>query len=416
MPIRHEKPMFTLSALLLPAAALCFNLFLLLFPGETIDAARESLLLWFRNVLPSLLPFVIGVNLLMGLGAAHFISALLEPLMRPLFGIGGGGGFALAMGLLSGYPVGAKVTAELREKNVIPAQEAQRLAALASNAGPLFILGAVANGMFENAAAGWFLAAAHYGGAALAAVLYRVVGRRPKVGRPTPVSARAVQSPFAAMAEARRRDARPFGAILAQSVTDGVETLLLVGGYITLFGVLVRAMGLIGVPAMLDWLFHPLANVLHWPEGMCHALLTGFLEMTNGAGLASGFGVTRAGLVAAAAAVSWGGLCVHAQAIGFLSRAKLRAMPYLAAKLLHAGLAALVGFLLFPLFEPLLSAHTPAFVFADSPLATGLRAAELFAAAAVIPMLCAAAWWAGRRIFSRKIFPRRRKYGRMIGK
>ena len=406
------KQSLSFSMLLLPVGALCFNLLLILFPGETLAAARESLLLWFRNVLPSLLPFVIGVNLLMGLGMAQCIGALLEPLMRPLFGIGGGGGFALSAGLLSGYPVGAKVTAELYARGTLPAREAQRLAALASNAGPLFILGAVAGGMFENEAAGWFLAAAHYGGAVLTALVLRLTSRKESGGRAKRFTAPAgiVKSALHAMSEARRRDGRPFGAILAQSVADGVETLLLIGGYITLFGVLVRAAELLGLPALLDWLLRP----LRLPEGMTNVLLTGFLEMTNGARLASAFGTSRAGLVASAAILSWGGLCVHGQALGFLTRAGLKSAPYLAAKLLHAAMAALAGVLLYPFFAPRLAEGATVFAAAESPLYTGLRALELFAASVVLPLLCAVVWLAVRRILSISGFPWRKKYGKMM--
>jgi len=407
------KQPLTPSAVLLPAGALCFNLFLMLFPGETLTAAREALLLWFRNVLPSLLPFMVGINLLMGLGAAQFLSVLLDSLMRSLFNIGGGGGFALAAGLMSGYPVGAKVTAEMYGRGNLSAKEAQRLAALASNAGPLFILGAVASGMFANAAAGWFLAAAHYGGAAVTAVLYRITTRKTKPGRPKVAPTGIAKSALHAMDKARQRDARPFGAILAQSVTDAVETLLLIGGYITVFGVVVRVMGLLGVPALLDWLL----QALSLPEGLAHTILAGLLEMTNGARLASEYGVSRTGLVAAAAILSWGGLCVHAQAISFLSRAGLKGAPYLFAKLLHAICAAAVGYLVYPFFVPMLVENTAVLAFATvSPLGMFLRSAELLAAAVGLPLLCVAVWWTGRRFFSQKLFTRRKKYGRMVGK
>ena len=43
----------------------------------------------------------------MGMGVVHFIGVLMEPLMRPLFNVPGTGAFVLAMGIASGYPLGA---------------------------------------------------------------------------------------------------------------------------------------------------------------------------------------------------------------------------------------------------------------------------------------------------------------------
>ncbi len=58
-------------------------------------------------------------DLLMGLGVVHFVGSLLEPIMKPLFKIPGVGGFAVAMGLAGGYPLGAKITGELERAQLI---------------------------------------------------------------------------------------------------------------------------------------------------------------------------------------------------------------------------------------------------------------------------------------------------------
>jgi len=42
--------------------------------------------------------------------------------MRPLFNVPGCGSFAFAMGITSGYPVGAKITASMREEKLLSKQ------------------------------------------------------------------------------------------------------------------------------------------------------------------------------------------------------------------------------------------------------------------------------------------------------
>ena len=53
------------------------------------------------------------------LGVVHMMGVFLEPVMRPLFNVPGTGSFVMAMGLASGFPIGAILTAELRSRNPV---------------------------------------------------------------------------------------------------------------------------------------------------------------------------------------------------------------------------------------------------------------------------------------------------------
>ena len=75
--------------IIIPCIIAIFNIFLVLNPTEMIAAAREGLLLWFNQVLPSLLPFVVGINMLIGLGFIGFLGVLASPVMLPLFKVPG---------------------------------------------------------------------------------------------------------------------------------------------------------------------------------------------------------------------------------------------------------------------------------------------------------------------------------------
>lgn len=100
--------------------------------------------------LPFITPiFFIVSELLIGFGVVTFIGTWLEPLMRPLFRVPGVGGFVWAMGLASGNPAGAKLTARLRKENKVNRIEAERLVSFTNSANPLFIFGAIAVGFFS---------------------------------------------------------------------------------------------------------------------------------------------------------------------------------------------------------------------------------------------------------------------------
>ena len=57
------------------------------------------------------MPFLIMTELLIGFGVIQGIGILLEPLMRIVFRLPGVSGWALASGLIVGFPAGAKITA-----------------------------------------------------------------------------------------------------------------------------------------------------------------------------------------------------------------------------------------------------------------------------------------------------------------
>ena len=65
------------------------------------------------------------------------------------------------MGMASGFPAGAKLSARLRKSNLLTQIEAERLVSFTNSSNPLFIFGAVSIG-FNNPKLGIILAAAHY--------------------------------------------------------------------------------------------------------------------------------------------------------------------------------------------------------------------------------------------------------------
>ncbi|MCL1844948.1 MAG: hypothetical protein FWF77_03495, partial [Defluviitaleaceae bacterium] len=150
-----------------------FNIFLLIFPQIVLTASREGLLLWFNNVLPALLPFMIATNMLVLSGFAQTFAKYFSPVMQKIFRLPGAAGIAFFAGITSGYPVGAKTVADLRNAGEISAREAQHLVAFCNNAGPIFILGVVGAGMFQSTRMGYILLATHVISAFLVGLIFR---------------------------------------------------------------------------------------------------------------------------------------------------------------------------------------------------------------------------------------------------
>ena len=118
-------------------------LFLLSFmffaPETALSAAREGLLLWFRTLLPSLLPFMILSNFLISFNCIEKLLSPLRKIWAVLFGLSPCGAYVLLLGTLCGYPMGAKLTATCADRDRSRTGKARYLLTFASSASPMFL-------------------------------------------------------------------------------------------------------------------------------------------------------------------------------------------------------------------------------------------------------------------------------------
>ncbi len=340
---------------------------LLAFPTEAIEAAKKGLSICANAIVPSLLPFFVLSSLCVELGLIRYLGRLLEPLMQPLFRLRGACAAALALGMIGGYPVGAKTAIALYESGHIQKDEAEHLLAFCNNCGPAFLFGVVGAGVFQSGAIGAFLFCSHILASLLVGVLLR--GRRPK---------QRVTGRMLSRVETVR-----FSAAFTKSVTDAVRSTLSICGFVIFFTVVIRILFCSGLMGRLIAAVARILQPFGMSDGLAKSLLLGAIEMTSGVwSLQSAAGSMASQLCMAAFILGWAGLCVHCQTLSFLGDAGLSARVYLFGKLLHGLLAAALTWGALRLFPQ----HVTAFyirqvsTFANLDFSTALRSATLCAA------------------------------------
>ncbi|MFQ6320137.1 sporulation integral membrane protein YlbJ [Bacillus halotolerans] len=323
-------------------------------PQASFEASKTGLSMWWEVVFPSLLPFFILSELLIGFGIVRFVGVLLEPFMRPIFRVPGVGGFVLAMGMASGNPAGAKLTARLRQEKQISRVEAERLASFTNSSNPLFIFGAVAVGFFQNASLGILLASAHYLGNLAVGLTMRSYGRKEErqLMRNKTISLPSIKDALHALHTARLAEKRPLGKILGDAVTSSVQTLLMVGGFIILFSVFNRLLSVVQLTDILSIVTKGALTLFQLPAQLDIPLLSGMFEITLGSKLVS---ETDVSLLQKAVVVSFilgfSGFSVQAQVAGILSETDIRFKPFFIARVLQGIYAAVFVILLWkPLY------------------------------------------------------------------
>ncbi|GAB6137744.1 sporulation integral membrane protein YlbJ [Halanaerobaculum tunisiense] len=339
-----NKKLINLKALL----AILFTIALIVFSEPAFKSALDGLQTWWEIVFPALLPFFIIAEILMGLGVVHFMGALLEPLMRPLFRIPGVGAFAVAIGLASGYPIGAKITGQLRREGLCTQAEGERLVSFANTADPLFMIGAVAVGMFSEPELGVTLALAHYASCLIVGFVLRFYKPNASATNNTSRNQNIIVYAFNELYNAREEDGRPVGQLIGDSIKESVNTLLLIGGFIIFFSVVTKVLYLIGFNKLIAGLFNLILKPLGFEQALISPIVSGIFEITNGSHLASQAAAPLAQqLIITSAIIAWSGLSVHAQVVAMVKGTDIKLKPYFFARILHALLAGLITYLLF---------------------------------------------------------------------
>ncbi|MBU5350905.1 nucleoside recognition protein [Paenibacillus barcinonensis] len=329
-----------LRTLILSSSAFMLVIAVVASPKEAFDASIQGLDIWWKIVFPAMLPFLMLSQMLTAFGFTHAIGVMLEPLMQRVFKLPGHAGFALAVGMCGGFPAAADAVSRLVQDKQMTARQAVIVVAAAHFANPMMILLVIGGAFLHLPAAGYFLLMIHWISgwiAAAAAVRFHPAARKDSLASgstSTSISVLAPNSPrrlslitrmLQAARKAHSRDARGFGKLLGDTVSQAVQTLMLTGGYIIVFAVFIRLLSLYLTPGI---------STAVWPS---------VLELHLGTYQISKTALDPAMLMALlASALGWGGICSHLQVTSILRTAipgRQSILYFILVRLVHAMIA-----------------------------------------------------------------------------
>ncbi len=113
---------------------------LLTFPKESLYFSFTGLQLWFNKMIPTLLPFMILTGVMIRLNLTENFVRILNPFLKPILNISLNGIYVVVVGFLCGFPMGAKVIADLYLQNKISEKEASFLLSFCNNIGPIYFM------------------------------------------------------------------------------------------------------------------------------------------------------------------------------------------------------------------------------------------------------------------------------------
>ena len=280
-----------------------FGILMLIIDSRTaISGAQNGIELCTYSVIPSLFPFIVLTSILSPVISGGN-SRLLHPLGR-LLGIPYGSEGLFLTGILGGYPTGALAIHQAWRNGQLCREDARRMLAFCSNAGPAFLFG-ILGGQFPQFWMLWVLWGIHI----LSALL---VGMMLPGKNNFEASAPSLTAPT-----------------LTQAVNNGAITMGRICGWIVLFRVIL---------AFCDrwflWVLPDFAQVG----------IYGFLELANGCCALNSVTSVGARFVLCSGLLAFGGICVMMQTASVTG--KLGLGLYLPGKILQALFSILFSYLI----------------------------------------------------------------------
>ena len=274
---------------------------LLLQPDTASSAVIRAAESFCTRLVPALFPYMV---------LSHFFCTygLLDPLdvLIPAgkwFGMGRGAFPVFLMGHLCGYPVGAKMAAEMVRQGRMGRRQGAVLCAVSSGASPAFLLYVAGEACWNDVRFGGFLLGMQ--------VLVGVAGGI-LLGR------KASDEMVSVPAE---REEAPFSGCFCAAVGGSALQLVSIGGYIVFFSLLVE--------------------ILPFPSGTA-VFGASFLEFSTGTRLAAETGGLH-GLFCTGFAAGFGGISVLAQTAHMLSGSGISLKPYVGYKLISGLLCGIAA-------------------------------------------------------------------------
>ncbi len=281
-----------------------------LFSASTINGLK----LFFNSVLPGLLPFMFLTKLLTELGTIFKITKKLSPVSRKLFGTPGVSLYCFFMSIVSGYPIGAKIISDLYSKNLISEEDARKMSVFCTTSGPIFVIGAIGVGMLKSLKLGIIIYISHILSSLIFGIICNLIFRNKQENN--------LNEPITQ--EPKKTN------IISYCLSETVNSLFLVAGYITIFYLASEMLESLNVFSFLTSIFSPIFSKTKILPEQIKTFLFGILEVTRGAKELSSFGLSIAPAICGL--VSFSGISIIMQSLAFLKTAKIKAHNFILSK------------------------------------------------------------------------------------
>ncbi len=310
-----------------------FNIVVFKFPKEIIEASNIGLQLWYKSLVPSLLPFIFINNFSRESGVFNFLGNLICSPISKVLKISNISSISYISALFSGYPIGSKLASDNFESGAISKREASVVALFSNIASPLFVLGTVGATFFKNSFLGLYLLT-------IQIITTLILGFFIRNKHPNFYTTN--KSSF---------NYKPLTEVLSYSVSNSITTILIIGCYVILLTILTKIVAILGLMDFLIKLLLVILSPLGFTESHAIGIIMGFFEMTSGVFyVAQNTGISVQSISIVNLILAFGGLSINSQCISFFGKIGLKSSTFFLYKIVQSLIAFLLTYITFDLF------------------------------------------------------------------
>lgn len=275
---------------------------LFIFPISALQGASNGLILWFEKILPTLLPLIILSNIIINTNILENINPFI---------------YALVFGMLTGLPMGAKISNDLYDNKKITEKQATFLLTLCSNPSPMFIINYITIVQLKLIEGKYHILLITLLSSFISTLIIRYI------------YIRFINNTYKKLhiCSIKTVSKKAFNfQILDLSIMNGFETITKIGGYIVLFSILVEFIYNLKINSVIKY------------------FIIGVIEITNGINKISISSFDLSTKIKIIATItSFSGFSGLAQTYSVLNKSKSSINLYIISKIISAIIAYLLA-------------------------------------------------------------------------
>ena len=328
--INLKKYLFTFLSIL-------FVITLLIFSENNFISSSTGLNIFINNIFPSLFPFLVATEILYNSNFIHIVEKYTKNIFQKLFNIPPKAAIVIILGFISGYPIGAKLTANLKKDKYITQAEAERLLSFTNNASPIFVISTIGISIFGKKTIGITLLFIQILSSILVGIIFRFWKYNDK---------EYIDYSYLSLNEDTNLKIIPSTVeIFINSIKNAVFTVLQIGGFVIIFSVILSILKSTGILNTLAYLL----SFIGIPESYSLALIYGLFEISNGMNLIKNIIAYNniVSLIVSSFILGFGGISILFQIYSLIYKEHISIKPYICGKLLQACFSVILTCIIF---------------------------------------------------------------------
>lgn len=278
-----------------------------------INTVYKSINIWFYNIVPTIFPIYLTIDLLANYNGLYYLSKLFGKFMEKVFKMKKETSFIFILSCLSGFPSNSKYIKIMLDNKEIDLEEANKLLTFTHFSNPLFIIESIGYKFLHNKKIGIIILICHYLTNIIIGLFYRNYY----------INLNSI--------DLKKKNKTSLVICLTNSIYKTIKILFLLLGIITFFMLItciLREKILIN-----SFILNIICGLLEMTQGIFY-IASSNLNIILKASIITFF-------------ISFGGISIHMQVFSILSDYKLKYSNYLLARIFHGLISSsLVYFLL----------------------------------------------------------------------